>query len=125
MKRQAFTLTELLVVIILVGILASLAIPNIGSSTDRAMELEAELALEKVHQLQKIHYLKNKRYTNDLNVLGLTQEAVVDQDGNGRARYLITIPSANENGFLARAEPQVKDLRAFTIDQDGKYQVAQ
>ncbi|CAM2010957.1 type IV pilin protein [Acanthopleuribacter pedis] len=118
--RRAFTLTELLVVIILVGILAALAIPRFGKTTDQAMELEATLALEKVYQLQNIYYLKNKRYTVDLDALGFEQEALMDDQGNGRARYLIKVERADDNGYLASAMPQLKDLSAFEMNQTGQ-----
>lgn len=119
-RRGGFTLTELLVVIILVGILAALAIPRFGKTTDQAMELEATLALEKVYQLQNIYYLKNKRYTVDLDALGFEQEALIDDQGKGRARYLVKIDRADENGYLASALPQVKDLSAFQVTQSGE-----
>ena len=122
MKKHlsAFTLTELLVVIILIGILAALAIPRFGKTTDQAMELEATLALEKIYQLQSIYYLKHERYGTDLDKLGFEQEAVVDENGEGRARYLIEVTEADENGYLAVAVPQVKGLKTFEVDQTGK-----
>lgn len=123
--KKAFTLTELLVVIILIGILAALAIPQFGGAADQAMETEATLALEKVYQLQNIYYLKNKRYTTDLEQIGFRQEAVMDDQGNGKARYLISIESASDSGYVARATPQVNDLRPYTMDETGKLQVAQ
>ncbi len=119
-STKAFTLTELLVVIILIGILAALAIPRFGKTTDQAMELEATLALEKIYQLQNIYYLKNKRYSSDLDQLGFEQEELVDDNGNGRARYLIAVENANETGYRATAQPQVPDLHAFEMDQTGK-----
>jgi len=119
-NKKAFTLTELLVVIILIGILAALAIPRFGKTTDQAMELEATLALEKIYQLENIYYLKNKRYTTDLDQLGFEQEDIVDQNGNGRARYLIAVDSADESGYRATATPQVPDLKSFVVDQTGK-----
>ncbi|MCB1049823.1 MAG: prepilin-type N-terminal cleavage/methylation domain-containing protein [Acidobacteria bacterium] len=119
-NRRAFTLTELLVVIILIGILAALAIPRFGKTTDRAMEVEATLALEKIYQLQNIYYLKNKRYAANVDDLGFEQEEVLDSNGNGRARYLVSIESANDSGYRAVAKAQVKDLKSFSMDQSGK-----
>jgi len=123
--KKAFTLTELLVVIILVGILAALAIPRFTGTTDRAMELEAQLALEKIYQLQNIYYLKHKRYTTDLAELGFQQEEVIDDQGNGRARYLISVTTASDSSYSARAEPQVNDLRPYTVDETGRIQAEQ
>lgn len=121
MKQQkAFTLTELLIVIILVGILASLAIPRFGKATDQAMELEATLALEHIYQLQNVYYLKHRRYSDDLNVLGFDKEETLDESGEGRSRYEININSASQDSYQVEARPIVKGLNSFTMDEKGK-----
>ena len=119
--KKAFTLTELLVVIILVGILASIAIPRFGRSTDKAMESEAVMALRQVQELQKIYYLEHKTFTQDLKAIDFEQEATVTADPeNGTARYEITIESADTEDFLAVATPVVQDLNTFEISKRGK-----
>ncbi len=121
--KRAFTLTELLVVIILIGILASLAIPRIGGSVNRAMETEAKVALRQVQELQKIYYLEHKSYSADLAQLGFAQEATVDAAENGTARYQIQISLADANDFKAVAIPVVKDIRSYSIAKNGKARV--
>ena len=119
--RKGFTLTELLVVVILVGILASLAIPRFGKSTDRAMEAEAKIALRQIQELEKVYYLENKTFSKNLEKLGFEQELTVEQDPEqGTARYRIEIVSAGPDDFLARAVPVVRDLRAYTVGKQGK-----
>ena len=118
---EGFTLTELLVVIILVGILASLAIPRFGRSTDKAMEAEAKIALRQVQELQKLYFLEHKVYSQSLSGIDFEQEATVTGDPeNGTARFDIQIVSADSEDFLAVAEPVVKDLRAYQISKEGK-----
>ncbi len=119
--RKAFTLTELLIVIILVGILASLAIPRFGRSTDKAMEAEARIALRQVQELEKVYFLEYKSFTDDLEAIGFEQEAtVLDDPQNGTARYKVRIQSVNGEDFEAVAEPVVKGPRAFYITKNGK-----
>lgn len=119
-NNQAFTLTELLVVVILVGILASLAIPRFGKSTNKAMETEAKLALLQVQELQKVYYLEFRTFSNDLDDIDFEQETTVKEDPKeGKARYQIAMVSANDEDFLAEAIPLVKGLRKYTISKKG------
>ena len=120
MNNKGFTLVELLVVIIIIGILASLAIPRFGKTTDKAMETEAKLMLSQVQKLQSVYYLENKIYSKSLDEIGFEQEALVTESEEGKARYQLQIIRADENGFLAEAVPQVKDLKTYRIEQKGK-----
>lgn len=120
-RKQGFTLTELLVVIILVGILASLAIPRFGRSTNKAMETEAKLALLQVQELQKVYYLEHKSFSKSLEAIDFEQEETIKDDPEeGTARYKIEIIDANDEDFHARAVPQVKGLRTYRIHKKGK-----
>lgn len=118
---SGFTLTELLVVIIIVGILAALAIPRFGRSTGKAMETEAKLALHQVQELQRVYFLEHKTYSTSLEAIGFEQEeTIVDDPKDGTARYKMSIESADTDDFLAVAQPVVKDLKAFEIRKKGK-----
>lgn len=119
--KRAFTLTELLVVVILIGILAALAIPKFGKSTDKAMESEAKIALRQVQELQKVYYLEHKSFSLNLEAIDFEQELTVGEDpSKGTARYKIRIEAADSQDFTALAEPVVPDLRTYAIQKDGK-----
>jgi len=119
LREKGFTLVELLVVIIIIGILASLAIPRFGKTADRAMETEAKLMLSQIQKLESVYYLEHKTYTKSLEKIGFEQEKLVTNDENGKARYLLNVLKADENGFTAEAVPQVKDLRVYRITESG------
>lgn len=119
MREKGFTLVELLVVIIIIGILASLAIPRFGKTADRAMETEAKLMLSQIQKLESVYYLEHKTYTKSLEKIGFEQEKLVTNDEKGKARYLLNVLKADENGFTAEAVPQVKDLRVYRITESG------
>lgn len=117
--KRAFTLAELLVVIIIVGILASLALPKFGRTVDKAMELEAKTSLRQIQTLQKNYYLTEKKFTTDLDAIAFDPPSSDAENGDG-ARYTYSIESASDEDFVAIAVPTVKDLGTFTISKSGK-----
>ena len=115
-KSQAgFTLTELLVVIVVVGILAALTIPKFTNVTTRAKSTEAKLMLKQVHNLQKAYYLENDVYASTLEAIGFEQERL-KTDG-GTARYLIELTELTDTSFVAAA------TSVIDFDRDGTFNV--
>ncbi len=120
--ESGFSLTELLVVIVIIGILASLALPKFMSVITKAKNTEAKLMLKQVYQLQDTYYLENDTYAADLQSIGFTQD-LLKTDG-GAARYLIEMQEVSNLGFIAKATSVVdfdKDgiFNVWTINQNG------
>ncbi len=120
---SGFSLTELLVVIVIIGILASLAIPKFLDVITKAKTTEAKLMLKQVYNLQESYYLERDTYSSTLHALGFRQEKLVT-DG-GQARYRIEVTEASQSAFTAVATAVVdfdKDgvFNRWTIDQEGK-----
>ncbi len=115
-KLKAFTLSELLVVLVIIGILVLLALPSLMPLITRTRSIEAKQALKHVHTLQKTYYFEYSKFSDDLRALGFEQEGLVT-DGTGNANYDITIAEATPVSFLARATAVVD------FDGDGEYNV--
>ncbi len=118
---KAFSLTEVLVVLVIVGILVLLALPNLMPLITRAKSVEAKTQLEHVYTLQKNHFYERSKYSTDLTELGFEQETLTS-DG-GRANYRIEIVEASPASFLARATAVVDfngngTMNVWEIDQD-------
>jgi type IV pilus assembly protein PilE len=111
----AFTLTELLIVLIIVGILMLMAIPRFMPLITRAKSTEARLALGHLHMLQQNYHYMSSRYCDDLEELGFEQELLAS-DG-GQANYRIEILNAGEHGFIAQA------VAVIDFDGDGQFNV--
>ncbi len=109
------TLTELLVVLVIIGILVVLALPNQTSVIAKAKATEAKLQLEHLHSLEKSYFFEYSKYSNSLEDLGFEQQKTVNQ--GGYANYLIEISSANGNAYSAKATALVD------FDQDGTFNV--
>ena len=98
---KAFSLPELLVVLIIIGILVLIALPNLMPLISKAKSTEAQQQLVFLHTLQKSYFYTNSKYSLSLDELGFEQETLVS-DG-GRANYKIKIIEATEKGFRAEA----------------------
>ena len=98
---NAFSLPELLVVLVIIGILVLIALPNLMPLISKAKSTEAQQQLVFLHTLQKSYFYTNSKYSLSLDEIGFEQETLVS-DG-GRANYKIKIIEATEKGFRAEA----------------------
>lgn len=73
-KVNAFTLTELLVVLAIIGILLLIAIPNLMPVISKARSTEAKQNLAYIHSLEKSWYMEHSKYSADLRELGFEIE---------------------------------------------------
>jgi prepilin-type N-terminal cleavage/methylation domain-containing protein len=62
MFQAGFTLIELIVVLIIVGILAGLAIPNYGRTRERALDREAQSGLRLIQAAERVYQSKAGTY---------------------------------------------------------------
>ncbi len=112
---RAFSLPELLVVIVIIGILVLIALPNLMPLISRARSVEAQQQLIFLHSLEKTYFYTYSRYSNSLDEIGFEQQPTVTVGGS--ANYLIEIVEADEDGFRATATSLVD------FDRDGVYNV--
>lgn len=117
-----FSLTELLVVLVIIGILAAMALPRFVRVITRAKATEAKLMLRQAYELQKSYYLENDTYSSSLDGIGFEQEKLKIEGGS--ARYRIEMAQVSTAAFIVRAIAVVdfdKDgqFNIWTIDQDG------
>ena len=112
---KAFSLPELLVVIVIIGILVLIALPNLMPLISRAKSIEAQQQLTFLHSLEKTHFYTYSKYTLSLDEIGFEQQSLVTEGGT--ANYLIEMIEADEKSFRATATSVVD------FDQDGIYNV--
>ncbi len=113
MKVKAFTLPELLVVLVIIGILVLLALPRLMPLITRTKATEAKLQLKHLQTLEQSYFYLYSRYSDDFLAVGFEQEVLVT-DG-GPANYLIEITESGFDGFKATATAVVD------FDKDGQY----
>lgn len=122
-KVKAYTLTEILVVLVIIGILVLLALPNLMPLITKAKTTEAKLQLEHLAKLQQSYFYEHSKYSTDLTELGFVQDKLTSDGKDGKANYKIEIVSANNSTFVAKATA-VADFdgdgifNVWQIDQD-------
>ena len=116
-KVGGMTLIELLLVLALIGILLSMAVPKLMPLIGRTKSLEAQMQLKHVLSLEKNYFYINSKYSNNLDDIGFEQSKLVTQDG--KANYKIEIVEANNKSFVAKA------VSVTDFDQDGQLNVWQ
>jgi type IV pilus assembly protein PilE len=117
-KVAGITLIELMVVMVIIGILTSIALPSYRNYMLRANRVDAKAALLQLAAAQEKHYLQNNTYTTDLNQLN---SSGVSKYGH----FTLDVTQADALRFTATAEAreaQVQDLRCaqFSINELGQ-----
>lgn len=75
-RRTAFTLVELLVVVLIIGVLAAIAIPKFGGSKDRAYVTAMKSDLRNLATAMEAYFNENNnKYATDLRALATTFRA--------------------------------------------------
>jgi len=120
-KLRAFSLTEVLVVLVIIGIITLLALPNLMPLITKAKSVEAKGQLQHAYTLQKNHFYERSTYAEELGNIGFEQEKLVT-DG-GQANYRIEVVQAGTTDFIIRATAVVDFngngvFNVWEIDQD-------
>ena len=103
---------EVMIVVVIIGILAALAYPNLEKYLKRARQTEAKTNLSAIYTAQKIYFSLHQSYVDDINELDLS---LAQGD-----LYTFTM-EASTSTFKAQAEGNIDDddaLDIWTIDQD-------
>jgi type IV pilus assembly protein PilE len=114
-KIAAFNMQELLVVLVIIGILILIALPNLMPIIAKTKALEAKNHLVHLYGLQRNHFFMYSKYSNDFNAIDFLSEKTVKNGGT--ANYEYEIIEATNNSFKAKA------IAVTDFDGDGVFNV--
>ena len=122
-KLPAYNLQEILIVLVIIGILLLLALPNLMPLISKAKSVEAQLQLSHLYNSQTTYRYMNSTYSRELNAIDFDPPKSVKEEGTSNYRYEII--SASSHQFKARATA-ITDFdgdgvfSVWEIDENGK-----
>jgi type IV pilus assembly protein PilE len=114
-RLAAFTLTEVLVVLIIIGVLILLALPNLLPLITRAKSTEAKIQLQHAYTLEKNYFFENSTYASSLSDIAFEQQPLTTE--GGQANYKLEVAEATGNQFRIRA------VSVVDFDGDGVFNI--
>lgn len=102
-NSKGFTLIELFIVVIIIGVLAALAIPRFMNTTARSKQAEAQGILKQIYTLERSYYQEHDVYTDNVTALG------IEIMGQTWYTYTIEIQGTNFIATANAADPGIDD----------------
>lgn len=123
MKKNGYSLIELIVTLAVISILASIAIPTYKSYTLKTRRSEGRAFVMEIMQRQEKYYTENNTYTTDLTQLGYSSSTPTSEQGY----YQVSAAAAADgiaNNVILTAQPQGNQANdsecgSFIINSNG------
>ena len=135
-NKKGFTLVELLVVVLIIGILAAMALPAYFKSVERARMAEADTLLGSIAQAQQRRWMKTGKYAELFSGLDVSPTSIATNvfctkggttageqddsicDTNGFAIILDDTASENLSGGFAEAVRTGNGQYGYTLSRN-------
>src|SRR5690606_38475114 len=121
-RRQGFTLVELMVVIVIIGLLATVVAINVLPSQDRAMVGKAKADISVLEQAIETYRLDNLTFPDDLQALVAPPAGLAQRERYRQGGYIRRLPEDPwGNAYQYRRQSaHGGQFDVFSLGADGK-----
>ncbi len=123
-KQSGFTLIEIIVVLVILGILASIVVPNVISRTDQAQVVKAKQDIRAMESALQMYRVDNFQYpSTDQGLQALTEKPTTGPEAKnwqsgGYIKKLPKDPWQNEYQYISPGENGEFDI--YSLGADGR-----
>ena len=121
-RRRGFTMIELLVVLVIIGVLAALIVPNLLDRTDDARATAARTDVGNLMQALKLYKLDNQRYpTSEQGLEALVRKPSAGSVPPNWRPYLEKLPKDPWGYAYQFLSPGLKgEIDVYSLGADGQ-----
>ncbi|MGC3964985.1 MAG: type II secretion system major pseudopilin GspG [Rhodocyclaceae bacterium] len=119
---RGFTLVEIMVVIVILGVLAALIVPKIMERPDQARAAAARQDIHTIVEQLKLYKLDNRMYpTSEQGLIALVQKPSTEPVPSGWKKYLDKLPNDPWGHPYQYINPGLHgDVDVFSLGSDGE-----
>lgn len=118
-RHSGFSLIELMVVVVIIGIIASVAVPSYTAYVENGRRAEGKAFALDIASRQERHFTQFSRYASSLTALDNTGLGLPDANSeNSNYIATITIASGATATYTVNVAPQNADLECGTLTLD-------
>jgi len=119
---RGFTLIEIMVVIVILGVLAALVVPRVMSRPDEARAVAAKQDVASIMQALKLYKLDNQRYpSTEQGLMALVQKPTVSPVPLNWKSYLERLPNDPWGKPYQFLNPGIRgEIDVFSFGADGQ-----
>jgi len=121
-RRAGFTLIELMVVIMILGVLAALIVPRVMTRPDEARAIAARQDIAQIMQQLRLYRLDNSRYpTSEQGIQALVTKPSSGPIPNNWKSYLDKVPNDPWGKPYQYLNPGIRgEIDVFSLGADGQ-----